>query len=331
MSGSSRQTWRMRLLSLAPYIVVCLFLLIVPPFLPAYFLSMLTKVLIFAIFAISLDIVLGYTGLLSLGHAAFLGVAGYTSGILMVRYGIDNFWVLIPVAIVAAGVFAAIIGYLALRVSGIFFLLVTLAFGQLLYVAAVKWRAITGGTDGLVGIVYPDLGIPGFTLTASSYYFLTFAAFVICFFLLHRITNSAFGRALVGIRENEVRMQCLGYNTWAHKYIAFIIGGVFAGVAGALFAHFYGVMVPDHLAIMTSSTAMLMVIIGGAGTLFGPFAGAVVIVLFEHFASIYSPERWPLILGGVFVLSVLFLRGGFGIYMSRFWRKVQLKYGNFES
>lgn len=328
--GSNGKPWRVRMLPLAPYIVIGLILLILglPPVLPAYFLNMLTKVLIFAIFAISLDLIIGYTGLLSLGHAAFLGVAGYTAGVVMVHYGIGSFWLVMPLAILTSGIFAAIIGYMSLRVSGVYFLLVTLAFGQLLSVAAVKWRSMTGGTDGLVGILYPGLGIPGFTWTDTSFYYLVFLAFVICFFLLHRIVNSAFGRALVGIRENEPRMQSLGYNTWAHKYVAFIIGGVFAGVAGALLAFFYGIMVPAHLGIITSTSAMLMVIIGGAGTLFGPVIGAGVIVLLEHIASIYTPERWPLILGGVFVICVLFIRGGFGIYLSRFWRRVNFKYGS---
>jgi len=292
---------------------------------------MLTKVLIFAIFAMSLDLILGYTGLLSLGHAAFLGVAGYTAGILMVHYDIESFWLVMPLGILTAGIVAAIIGYITLRVSGVYFLLVTLAFGQLLSVAAVKWRTMTGGTDGLVGITYPHLGLPGFTWTDFSFYYLVFLAFVICFFLLHRITNSSFGRALVGIRENEPRMQCLGYNTWAHKYVAFIIAGLFAGVAGVLFAPFYGIMVPGHLGIITSTSAMLMVIIGGAGTLFGPVIGAGFLVVLERLASDFVPERWPLILGAIFVICVIFIRGGFGIYLSRFWRKVKLQYGSIES
>lgn len=292
---------------------------------------MLTKVLIFAIFAMSLDLILGYTGLLSLGHAAFFGMAGYATGILMVHYGTESLWLVIPLGILTAGIVAVIIGYIALRVSGVYFLLVTLAFGQLLSVAAVKWRMMTGGTDGLVGIAYPHLGLPGFTWTDSRFYYLVFLAFAICFFLLFRITHSSFGRALVGIRENEQRMQFLGYNTWAHKYVAFIIAGLFAGVAGVLFAPFYGIMVPEHLGLTTSAMVMLMVIIGGAGTLFGPVIGAGLIVLLEHIASICSPERWPLILGGVFVICVMFLRGGFGFYLSRLWRKVRHQYGSVES
>jgi len=325
LAGSNRQPRRGWLFSLAPYIVIVVVLLALPPFLSAYHLSMLTKVLIFAIFAMSLDFIVGYTGLLSLGHAAFLGVAGYAAGILIVRYDIVSFWLVMPLGILAAGIAAAIIGYIALRVSGVYFLLVTLAFGQLLSAAAVKWRAMTGGTDGLVGITRPDLGLPGFTWTGSSYYYLVFLAFVICFFLLYRITKSTFGQTLVGIRENEPRMQCLGYNTWAHKYVAFILAGLFAGVAGVLFAIFYGIMVPGNLGLMTSASVMLMVIIGGAGTLFGPVIGAGFIVVLERFVSDYVPERWPLILGCVFIICVMFMRGGFGIYLSRFWKGMRVR------
>jgi branched-chain amino acid transport system permease protein len=332
LAGSNRQLWQARLLSLVPYVIIGLILLILPLFLRTYPLSILTKILIYAIFAMSLDLVLGYTGLLSLGHAAFFGVAGYTFGILMVRYGIESFWLVTPLGILAGGIAAAVIGYISLRVSGVYFLLVTLAFGQLLYVAAVKWTSMTGGTNGLVGMTDPRLGIPGFTWTDLNFYYLVFLAFVICFFLLRRIANSSFGRSLVGIRENEPRMQSLGYNTWAHKYVAFIVAGLFAGVAGVLFASFYQLMHPTHLGIMTSSSVMLMVIIGGAGTLFGPAVGAGFIIVLERLASDYvSSVRWPLILGVVFVICVLFLRGGFGSYLSRFWRRVKHRYGSTES
>jgi len=331
IAGYSGNSWRDWLFAYAPYIGIGIILLIIPAFISTYFQSLLTKVLIFAIFAMSLDLILGYTGLLSLGHAAYLGVAGYTAGLLMARLGLTSFWIVAPAAIIMAGIAAAIIGYISLRVSGVYFLLVTLAFGQLLSVVAVKWREVTGGTDGLVGIIYPDIGIPGLTLTDTNYYYLVFIAFVVCFFLLYRLINSPFGKALVGIRENEPRMRCLGYNTWAHKYIAFIISGLFAGVAGVLFASFYGIMVPGHLGLMTSASAMLMVVIGGAGTLFGPVIGAIVVLLFEHFASIYTPDRWPLILGAVFVICVLFIRGGFGFHLSKFWRRLRIRYGNVES
>jgi len=298
-----------------------LILLALPPFLSSYFLSMLTKVLIFGVFCMSLDLILGYTGLLSLGHAAFMGTAGYAAGIVMVRFGIENFWALISIAVLAAGTAAIIIGYIVLRVTGVYFMLLTLAFGQLVSVAAIRWRSVTGGTNGLIGISYPELGIPLFSWSSLSFYYLVFVCFALCYFVLKRLTESSFGHALVGIRENEARMQALGFNTWAHKYIAFIISGLFAGIAGALFAFFYGIMVPEDLALRTSALGMLMVVIGGPGTLFGPVIGALIIVLLENYASIYNPQRWPLILGCVFVVCVVFLRGGVGMYLSRLWEK----------
>jgi len=210
-------------------------------------------------------------------------------------------------------------------VSGVYFLLVTLAFGQLLSIVANKWFKVTGGSDGLVGIMPPNLGIPGFTLTSIGFYYLVFVIFAICFLLLYRIVASSFGRTLVGIRENELRMRSLGYNTWALKYAAVVIGGIFAGVAGVLYAYFYGAMVPGTMAIEMSTAVMLMVIIGGPGTLFGPFVGAVLVVLVEHFARIYVAERWPLILGGIFVLCVMLVPNGFASYLSRYWTMVRFR------
>ncbi len=321
MVNIDKYNWQIRLRKQAPYIGFVLVLAVIAPFLPAYYLSMVTKIIIFAIFAISLDLVLGYTGLISLGHATYLGIAGYTIGILMVRLGIDSIWVLIPSALVLSGIVAAFVGYIALRVTGVYFLLITLAFGQLFYVIALKWRSMTGGSDGLVGINYPSLGIEGLSWSSLGYYYFILIAFIICFILISRIVNSSFGHTLVGIRENETRMRSLGYNTWLYKYIAFILGGIFAGVAGAVFAPFYRAMVPEHFTLITSSMVMLMVVIGSPGTLYGPVIGAVFIILIEQFASIYSQERWPLILGAVFILSVLFLRGGIGIYLEKLWKR----------
>jgi len=317
--------WQRRLYNPALYLVITALLLVLPLFLSSYYVSMVTKVLIFAIFAASLDLIMGYTGLFSMGHAAFLGVAGYAVGILSVRMGIDLFWILVPAAIFLSVAAAAVIGYISLRVSGVYFLLVTLAFGQLLSIVATKWFKVTGGSDGLVGILPPNLGIPGFALTAGGFYYLVFVAFAICFVLLYRIVHSSFGRTLVGIRENEMRMRSLGYNTWTLKYVAVIMAGAFAGVAGIFYAYFYGAMVPGTLAIEMSTAVMLMVIIGGSGTLLGPFLGSVVVVLVEHFARTYISERWPLILGGIFVVCVMLVPDGFASYLSRFWRAVRFR------
>jgi branched-chain amino acid transport system permease protein len=317
--------WQVYVRSLAPYFGVGLFLLILPSFLSTHYLGMVTKVLILAVFAISLDLVMGYTGLLSLGHAAYLGIGGYMVGILTVKLGVDLFWIVVPLTLLVSAGAAAVMGYISLRVSGTYFLLITVAFGQLLAVAATKWEPLTGGTSGLIGISPPNIGIPGFAWTFHNFYYLVLIVFFICFLVLYRIVNSSFGRALVGIRENEIRMRSLGYNTWALKYLAFIIGGVFAAVAGILFAYFYRAMVPDNMAIEMSASVLLMVIIGGPGTLFGPVLGAAIVVLISYVASIYIPERWPLMLGIIYVLCVMLVRGGFAHHLSRFWKVLSIR------
>ena len=326
-----RRLWQEQLVRFAPYIACGLILIVLPLAVPAYLQSMLTKVLIFAIFAMSLNLIWGYTGLISLGHAAFFGVAAYTTALLIMRYGIESFWISAPCGILMAGLIAAFFGIIALRVSGIYFLLVTLALGQLLYYIAVAWRPVTRGTDGIIGIPRPDLGIPWLTWNATSFYFFVLVIFVICFILLHRVANSPFGLALQGIREDEPRMRCLGYNTWLYKYVAFIVAGMFAGVAGILFAHFFGAIVPMHASVTNSTIVLLMVILGGTRVIFGPAIGAAVVVLLEYFASIYVPARWPLILGAVFVIAVMFLRGGISPYLVRLWRRMSYQYGSAKS
>jgi branched-chain amino acid transport system permease protein len=313
-------SWQKHLNRLVPYLLVLVVLVLLPPFLSHYFQSMMTKVLIFAIFAMSLDLVMGYTGLISFGWAAFFGAAGYALGILIVHGHISLFWVVLPASLAITAVLAAGIGYFCLRVSGIYFLLVTMAFAQLLLIVATKWYSLTGGRDGLVGIPRPDLGF-SVTWTNLKFYYFVFIGFIVCYYILHRIAHSSFGRTLVGIRENEPRMRSLGYNTWQLKYMALIVGGIFAGVAGVFFAYFYGSMVPSYFALETSALPMLMVIMGGAATLWGPCLGAAVIVLVQSFASIYSPDRWPLILGAIFVVCVMFIKGGFARHLARFWGK----------
>jgi branched-chain amino acid transport system permease protein len=158
---------------------------------------------------------------------------------------------------------------------------------------------------------------------------LIFAA--ICFFLLYRLVNSPFGYALQGIRDDEKKMQSLGYNTWLHKYIAFIIAGIFAAVAGVLFSYFLVVVGPSQLSITTSTMALLMVIIGSTQVFWGPVAGSIVVILLEYIASITIPERWPLILGAIFVIAVMFLRDGIGVSLIRLLRKLDYPHGSVES
>jgi branched-chain amino acid transport system permease protein len=292
---------------------------------------MITKILIFSIFALSLNLIWGYTGLISLGHATYFGVGAYTSTILIVHVGIGNFWLTALMAIIVAGLVAAVYGIIALRVSGLYFLLVTLALGQLVFSISTVWRPITGGDNGIIGIPYPDIGIPGFTFNPLYFYFLVFIIAVIFYFLIYRLVHSPFGHALQGIRDDERKMQSLGYNTWLHKYIAFIIAGMVAAVAGVLFSYFLVVVGPSQLSITTSTMALLMVIIGSTQVFWGPVAGAVVVILIEYVVSIYVPERWPLILGAIFVFAVMFLRDGIGVSLIKLWSRLGNHHGSIES
>jgi branched-chain amino acid transport system permease protein len=297
-------------------------LAILPPLLPAYLQSIWTKFLIFAIFATSFDLIYGHAGLLSLGHAAFFGAGGYTVGVLMLHYNTSSFWIGAPLGILVAAILAAIFGFISLRVSGMYFLLVTFALAQLVYSVAWNWLWVNSpGMQGIAGLSLPDLGILPFAWSNLSFYYFVLIIFVICFYLVSRIMNSPFGYALRGIRESELRMQSLGYNTWLYKYVAFIVTGAFAGLAGLLFAYFNRLISPVYMGVGTSFLPMCMVIIGGSGTLFGPTLGAMVITFVEYFSSLVTPERWPLILGGLFVVVIMYARGGIMVYLSKVAKK----------
>ena len=199
---------------------------------PTYVQSLATKILIFAIFAMSLDLLMGYAGILSLGHAAFFGLGGYAAGLMAVRLGIGNLWVGLLCGILLAALVSILFGIITLQVRGIYCLLITFALGQLLNSLASKWRDVTGGDYGLYGIPLPTIGFAHFEWSTTSYYYFVLIVFVISFFLLHRLVKSPFGKTLQGIREGESRMAALGYNTWLFKYVAYVVAGMFAGAAG---------------------------------------------------------------------------------------------------
>lgn len=330
MVAPKQQTDRDRLRSAMPY--VALILVIMPFILSTYWEGLMTRFLIFALFAMSYNVVFGYAGLLSLGHAAFFGAGGYTVAILKLHYNVDLFWISAPLGVLVATFTAALFGIIALRASGIYFLLVTFALGQMLYSLAwnVKWLN-SKGMQGITGIPLPDLAIPGFTLNTTWFYYMVLIFFLISAVLLHRLVRSPYGLALVGIREDESRMEAVGYNTWLYKYTAFVISGSFAGIAGVLFVYYNFFVSPNHLGIITSFLPMVMAIMGGLGTFLGPVVGAAVFIFVENFASIFSPQRWPLILGGLFVLTILFAREGIGVYLWRLWVGVNHRFGSFKS
>ena len=325
VSGAKVMTYK-----LIPYIFVLAVLVVLPLVTGTYTTTILTKVLVYALFAMSLDVVMGYTGNRSFGHAAFFGMGGYTVGLLLEHFDFTNFWLVLLITIVVCAVLSAIIGWFTLRLSGTNFLLVTMAFGQLLSSVASKWSAVTNGADGIVGIKRPNFGeflnnIVG-KWTGTKFYFFVLIVFVICFLLLHRFMRSSFGHTLLSIRGNEGRMRALGYNTWSLKYTGVILAGVFAGIAGLLYAYTYKNVTPDIFALESSALPMLMVIMGGGATLWGPALGAAVIILVKNYAGIWMPERWPLILGALYVVCVMFLKNGFAPHLRRLWDWVGTKF-----
>jgi branched-chain amino acid transport system permease protein len=288
--------------------VIFFLLLVSPPFLSSFLLTLLTQALIYGILAMSLDIILGYTGLASLGHAAYFGLGAYSVGILATRYG-AAFGITLPAGVLLAVLVAAIFGTVALRATGVYFLMITLALGMIVWGVAHRWVTMTQGDNGIAAIPRPDLGLPWSLSLSIPFYYFALAGFVIALSLLRMIVRSPFGQTLVGIRESESRMRTLGYHVWLHKYIGFVIAGGFGGFAGVLWAYYNGFVSPVDLQLATSVEVLLMVALGGRGSLIGPALGAGIIVLLKNLVSVYT-HRWLLILGAVNILTIVYAPEG---------------------
>ncbi len=273
-----------------------------------YATTVLRDILVFAILALSLDLLIGYLGLPSLGHAAFFGAGAYATAIASQRLGTDALLLTLPVGIAAAAVLAAVIGAFSVRSAGIFFLMLTLAFGQMVFSFAFQATDLTGGSNGFAGVSRPQLFGVSFA-AADALFSLVAVCFLIVAAILWVVVRSAYGHVLVGIRENERRMRALGYDTRRIKLSAFVLAGAIAGLAGGLSAYSLRFVSPNDVGIGTSITAFVMVLIGGAGTLLGPAVGAVVVILIERVLNSYIAFSQT-VLGVVFVAFVLLARQG---------------------
>jgi branched-chain amino acid transport system permease protein len=281
---------------------------LVAPVLSAYPLTLLTQAAIIAILAMSLDVLLGYTGLPSLGHAAYFGVAAYAVGILTTEYQ-RGFVTCLVAGVVLATLTAALFGLLAIRASGTYFLMITLALGMVVWGLAFRWVSMTKGDNGIAGVPRPDLGLPWSLSAPLPFFYFALAASLTAWAVLGLLVRSPFGMGLQGIRESESRMRALGYNVWLHKYLAFVIAGGFAGFAGVFWAYYNGFVSPVDVQLVTSVETLLMVALGGPGTLAGPALGATLIVFLKNFVSVYT-KRWLLILGAVYIGVILFAPQG---------------------
>jgi len=281
------------------------------PFLVPYQ-ALATQVLIFGLFALGFNLLYGYTGLLSFGHAAYYGLGAYGTGIALARLHVASLWGALGTGLLLAGLGGAIIGFFCLRRRGIYFAMLTLAFAQLLYFVGFHLASVTGGDDGLRGIPQLRLGLPGLAVSLDSpisFYYFCFVLVGLAVAALKRILESPFGAVLQAIRENSDRAVACGYDVNRVKLLSFVFSAVFAGLAGSLDALRLTVVPIESLYWTTSGQVVMMTLLGGAGTFFGPFVGAATYLVLEDRLSVFT-ESWPLVIGAIFSAFVLFLPRG---------------------
>jgi len=291
---------------------------IVPPltiiFDQPFYMDLIARIMIFAIAAVSLDLILGHGGMVSFGHAAYMGIGAYAVGVLS-YYGIDNGFLQIPLALGAAALIGLVFGALSLRTSGVYFIMITLAFAQMLYFLAISLEEF-GGDDGMSSMRSEFSGLIDMYDTVQFYY-LIFTILVLVLFGLHRLVLSRFGMVIRASRSNEKRMHAIGFPTFRYKLAAFTIASTICGLAGVLFANLNEFVSPDVLHWTHSGEIMIMVIMGGMGTLIGPVLGATAFLLLEEYlpewmemAVTNGGEHWAIVMGPILIAIVLFGRGG---------------------
>jgi branched-chain amino acid transport system permease protein len=272
----------------------------------AYYLNLLTWILIFALFAAALDLALGYGGLVSFGHAGFFGMGAYGAA-LALRHVSFSLWAALLIGVAAAALLAVVVGYFAVHSRGVYMAMLTFAFAQLLYEVAIKWVALTGGSDGLPGIGRPRVGIWRVALDLSDkrhMYWLVLAFVMLGYALARRAVESPFGRALVAVRESEERARAIGIDVTRHRRVALVFSGALAGLAGALFAIFQNFVSPELLFFALSGEVVVIALLGGLGTLYGSLVGAVVAIGLREVLSTYT-DNWLVFLGALYVVCVM--------------------------
>ena len=310
-------------LSRAPLIVALLLLALFPLIGSTFYLQLGAKIMIMAIFALSLDLLVGHGGMVSLGHAAYFGLAAYVLALVSPKYEAASLWFTLPVAVAAAAAAALMIGALVVRTGGVYFIMVTLAFAQMIY-AVFHDTKIAGGSDGIYITVRPELDIGTFKPlnleSPAEFYYLVLILLALVFWFLHRLLHAPFGRALAGIRMNEQRMRSIGYPVFAYKLAAFVLAGALAGLAGYLAACQFGFVNPDILAWHQSGIVLMMVILGGMGRLHGAVIGAFAYVFLQEILSTPAilgayAKHWQLPMGALIVAIVLVLPHGIGGFL----------------
>jgi branched-chain amino acid transport system permease protein len=297
-------------LGISARVAVVALLAVAPFILDNYRTFLLTEILVFGLFAASLDLLIGYSGLASLGHGGYFGVGAYAAGLLGLHATSNAFAQIAVAAAVAAGV-ALVTGVFAVRSRGVYFLMLTLAFGQLLWVLALNWTSLTGGSNGIYGLpVATFAGSSKWLVGTDHFYWYTLCAFLVGYLVLRVVVSSPFGRSLAGIRENETRMRSLGYNVPLYKLAVFSVAGGIAGFAGALACQQPRFFSPEGMSFEVSAVAVVAIIIGGRRSLLGAVLGAAVYYILRDQLSGVLSSHWELALGAVFVLVVYLLPQG---------------------
>lgn len=277
-----------------------------------FYIGLASRLLIFALAATSLNLILGFGGMVSLGHAAYFGAGAYTVGILM-RHGVMSAWISWPAAAAVGALLAALIGMISLRTRGVYFIMITLAFAQMVYYLFISLRDY-GGDDGLN---LPARSSIGFDLASdTAFYYVVLAVFCLSLGFVYRLVNSRFGRVVQAVRENETRMEAIGYPVFRYKLVCFVIAGALASLAGALIANQNMLVSPNLVHWTQSGALMVMVILGGVGFFFGGMLGAVVMLLLEEFLSSYT-LHWQLALGIILLAVVMLLPNGLASLFGR--------------
>jgi len=307
-------------LSRVPLLVALVLLALFPLVSTTFYLQLGAKIMIMAIFALSLDLLVGHAGMVSLGHAAYFGVAAYVLALVSPKYEAANLWLTLPAAMGAAALAALIIGALVVRTGGVYFIMATLAFAQMIY-AVFHDTKIAGGSDGIYITVRPEVNVAGFKPlnleNPLEFYYLVLILLALVFCFLNRLLHAPFGRALAGIRVNEQRMRSIGYPVFAYKLGAFALAGALAGLAGYLAACQFGFVNPDILAWHQSGIVLMMIILGGMGRLHGAVIGAFAYVFLQEIFSTPAilgayAKHWQLPMGALLVVIVLVLPHGIG-------------------
>jgi branched-chain amino acid transport system permease protein len=312
-------------------IVILVAAFFVPLFGSRFYVFLANDIVIWALFATSLNVLVGVTGLVSFGHAAYFGIGAYTTGLLMKKLALP-FLLAFPAAGLMAGGFALVFGFFCVRLTRIYFAMLTLAFAQIVWAICFKWNEVTGGEQGMPEIPYPSfdwvdrvaavLPFVGGYRTSDYYYFTCLILVALCIWLLRRIVGSPFGRMLTTIRENAERAEFIGVNVRRYELAAFVIAGVFAGLAGGLFGIFNRGVFPDFAYWTKSSEVLIMTLLGGMGTFWGPAVGALALIWLNQQIVSYT-EYWPLILGTILVILLFVFPGGLAGAVGALWRRLQ--------